>query len=238
MRWRRLPFELDDAGALLARGVALLEGLADDPVPTLRWYRASEPALVLGRGQAPLIRAGTLPVVTRYSGGGAVLLDEGLLSLDVLLPASHPWLTGDLSAVFDHVGRAWGDALRSLGIDDVTVHEGAATARRRGAPREQLLAAICYATLGRGEVTVGGRKVVGLSQRRRRPGALVQCGLLRHWQPQALLQAFGGNADDEEILSAAVGLDELMDDPPDDETLMAAVNQELEQEMTMTGRTR
>lgn len=236
MTWRTLPFEHSDAATLIAGSAQLLDDLADNPVPTLRWYRATDRALILGRGQSPQLVARTeLPIVTRFSGGGAVLMDDGLLSLDVLIPADHPLLGTDLSAVFLTAGRAWARALTTLGAHDVAVHAGAAQAQRRGSARQQLLAAICYATLGRGEVTVGGRKVVGLSQRRRRPGALVQCGLLRHWHPQALLQAFGGNADDDEILSAAVGLDELVDDPPDDETLMAAVNHELAQEMTMTG---
>ena len=239
MTWRVLPFEQRDAETLIARSAQLLDDLAADPVPTLRWYRSTDRALILGRGQSSQLVADTdLPIVTRFSGGGAVLMDDGLLSLDVLIPAGHPILGTDLSTVFLTVGQAWARALTTLGATEAAVHPGAAQAQRRGSPRQQLLAAICYATLGRGEVTVGGRKVVGLSQRRRRPGALVQCGLLLHWHPQALLQAFGGKADDEEILSAAVGLDELMDSPPDDEALMAAVNHELEQEMTMTGRNR
>lgn len=239
MSWRTLPFEQDAAATLVRRSAQLLDHLAANPAPTLRWYRSTDRALILGRGQSAQLLARTdLPVVARFSGGGAVLMDEGLLSLDVLLPAGHPLLGDDLTAVFLTVGRAWARALRTLGCDDVAVHEGAAAAQRRGSPYQQLLAAICYATLGRGEVTVAGRKVVGLSQRRRRPGALVQCGLLRHWHPQALLRAFGGNVDDEEILAAAVGLDELMSTPPDDETLMGTVNHELEQEMQMTGDVR
>lgn len=231
MSWRVLPFEHSDAASLVASSAQLLDNLADDPVPTLRWYRSTDPALILGRGQSPQVLGDTqLQVITRFSGGGAVLMDEGLLSLDVLLPAADRLLDGDLTAVFLTVGHAWARALESLGCDDVAVHEGAAQAQRRGSPRQQLLAAICYATLGRGEVTVAGRKVIGLSQRRRRPGALVQCGLLRHWRPQDLLRAFGGNAEDAEILGAAVGLDELMTAPPDDHAIMAAVQRELEQE--------
>ena len=235
MTWRVLPFEHSAAATLVATSAQLLDGLAEEPVPTLRWYRSTDRALVLGRGQSiRLPGRSELPVLVRFSGGGAVLMDAGLLSLDVLLPAGHPLLGGDLSSVFLPVGRAWGRALASLGIAGVAVHEGAAQAQRRGTPRQQLLAAICYATLGRGEVTVDGRKVVGLSQRRRRPGALVQCGLLRSWRPEALLDAFGGNADDDEILSAAVGLDELLASPPDDDAVMAAVNHELELQMQMT----
>jgi lipoate-protein ligase A len=221
--WRILEVENGAPGALLERGLALLDGLASDATPTLRWYRSTSPALVVGRGQA-VPHDAALPVAIRYSGGGAVLLDDGLLNLDVLLPAGHPLLGGDLGAVFERIGHAWADALRDLGLADVTVHRGAGTARRRGSDRERLLAAICYATIGRGEVLVGGRKLVGLAQRRRRPGALVQCGLLRWWRPAPLLAALGADPDDRDVSARAVGLDELLDPPPSDAAVMAAVN--------------
>lgn len=224
--WRVLPFETGDAQALLERGALLLQGLADDPVPTLRWYRATTPALVLGRGQGDLaagIAGRGLTVATRYSGGGAVLLDQDLLSLDVLVPSGHPWLDGGPGAVYGPVGRSWAAALHALGVADVAVHAGASTARRRGDARQRLLAAVCYATLGRGEVTAGGRKIVGLAQRRRRPGALVQCGLLRRWRPARLLAALGADPDDPGIAASAAGLDELVDPPPSDAQVMEAV---------------
>ncbi len=227
MRWRDLGYECGDAAALLDRGNRLLDDLARDPTPTLRWYRASTPALVLGRGQAAPDAADALPVVLRPSGGGAVLMDAALLSLDVLAPSGHPLLAGDLGAVLDRVGAAWALALDDLGVADLTVHLGPATARRRGTPRERLLAAICYATLGRGEVLAGGRKVVGLAQRRRRAGALVQCGVLRRWDPAPLLRAFGAEAADAGVAAAAVGLDDLVDPPPSDAAIMAAVTRRL-----------
>jgi lipoate---protein ligase len=143
------------------------------------------------------------------------------------VPADHPLAAGDLGAIFTRVGAAWAGALADLGVSDLSVHDGAGTARRRGNPRERLLAAVCYATLGRGEVVAGGRKVVGLAQRRRRPGALVQCGLLRRWEPRALLRALGADPEDPEIVGAAVGLDDLVDDPPDDAAVMEAVRRRL-----------
>jgi lipoate-protein ligase A len=217
------------AQQLLADGAALLERLADDPRPVLRWYRSTDTALVLGRGQAlGTFAESALPVVQRFSGGGAVLMDDGLLSLDVVLPTGHPLLAGDPLAVFARIGRAWADALHGLGVADIDVATATNTPSRRGSDREQLLAAICYATLGVGEVTTGGRKVVGLAQRRRKPGVLVQCGLLRRWNPQPLLRALGADADDDQIRAAAMGIDQLLDDPPSDEAVIAAVEDALQ----------
>ena len=224
IEWRRLALRTGSAAELLQEGVELLDSMAADPTPTLRWYRSSDAALVLGRGQQAVhFRAGDLPVVGRFSGGGAVLMDDGLLSLDVIVPTDHPLLQGSLSAPFERIGNAWAEALSGVGVPDLDVHRGPSTTPLRVSERDRLLAAICYATLGRGEVTSGGRKIVGLAQRRRRHGALIQCGLLRHWNPAPLLLALDANPADEQILSAAAGLDDLLDHAPDDDAVMRAV---------------
>lgn len=230
MRWRVEGPEVGAPEALLEQGLARLERLTQDPVPTLRWYRSDRTAIVLGRGQAHQVAAHStrdVTVLTRYSGGGAVLMDRALLSLDVLIPRSSALLEGDLGAVFLRVGRAWALALADLGVPDVTVYEGAGTARRQGTARERLLAAVCFATVGRGEVLAGGRKLVGLAQRRRRAGALVQCGLLERWRPGPLLEALRADPQDAEVGRAAVGLHEVFEASrrraPTDEQVRKAV---------------
>jgi hypothetical protein len=46
---------------------------------------------------------------------------------------------------------------------------------------------VCFATLAAGEVSVGHRKVVGVSQWRCRQGALLQCTCYLVWDPLPLL---------------------------------------------------
>lgn len=223
--WRVTPLQVGDAARLLTDGMTRFDALADDPVPTLRWYRTTTPAIVLGRGQGTLqVHGGEVAVVGRFSGGGAVWLSPDVLSLDVLLPGGHPWVADQLTAVFDRVGAGWLDALRSLGVLNLSAHRGASTARRRGSAHERLLAAVCYATRGRGEVLWHDRKLVGLAQRRRRHATMVQCGLLRRWRPARLLTALGADPHDGQISTAAVGLDEICARPPTDEAVMAAVH--------------
>ncbi len=237
--WRRLPLETAAAPALLEGSAALLDGLAGDPAPTLRWYRARRTAIVLGRGQRRLeVRASAdLDLVRRDSGGGAVLLDPELLSLDVAVPVGHPWIDpADLGAVFTRVGAAWAAALGDLGLRGAVVHDGPSTTPRASDARSSLIAAVCYATLGRGEVHVGGRKVVGLSQRHRRHGVLVQCGLLRRWRPAALLKALGADPGDAEVTGAAVGLDDLLDPAPCDAEVIGAVEAAFESAVDATPR--
>jgi lipoate-protein ligase A len=222
--WRVVALQTGPAERLLAGGMDLFDNLRPKDDPIVRWYRSDAPAIVLGRGQRDLALApGAHPVTTRFSGGGAVWLAPDVLSLDVLVPAGHPWFTDQLGHVFELVGRRWAEALCGLGVNDLVVYDGPTMARRRGTERERLLAAVCYATRGRGEVLWQGRKLVGLAQRRRRHGAMVQCGMLRHWAPQHLLTSLGADSDDSEILRAAVGLAEVLPEPPDDAQIMASV---------------
>jgi len=47
---------------------------------------------------------------------------------------------------------------------------------------------VCFAGIGPGEVTIDGHKVVGMSQRRTRAGALFQCAALLEWDPDEMVR--------------------------------------------------
>lgn len=108
-------------------------------------------------------------VVRRRSGGGAVFVAPGAqVWVDAYLPAGDPLLVRDVGASFAWFGRAWAEALATVLADAAgsglaVIEPGrAATAWSRR---------LCFGGLGAGEVTLGGRKVVGISQRRDRRGA-------------------------------------------------------------------
>ena len=89
---------------------------------------------------------------------------------------------------FGWLGDAWvdGPARPSASRRDATT----------GPPeRAGVAAAVCFAGLGSGEVTIGGAKAVGLSQRRTRAGARFQCTCYRRWRPEPL-RALGIDLDD------------------------------------------
>jgi lipoate-protein ligase A len=160
------------------------------PSPAARtaWaFVADRPALVLGSTQpesdvdhAALDRAG-VALVRRRSGGGAVLLEPGEAAwLDVIVPRGDERWRDDVVAAPCWLGDVWATALAALGVDDLHVHRG----RLQPSPWGRL---VCFAGLGSGEVTSGGRKVVGISQRRTREAARFQCVALRRWDPDALV---------------------------------------------------
>ena len=151
--------------------------------------QATDRALVLGSaeplGHADLdsCAAAGVDVVRRRSGGGAVLVEPtSLVWVDLFVPAGDPLWWADVGKAAWWVGEAWRDALGSAGFAGLEVWKGPLQ-RRRWSDR------VCFAGLGAGEVVFAGSgaKVVGVSQRRTRGGALFQSACLVRWGPAALL---------------------------------------------------
>ncbi len=149
--------------------------------PVLSWSTVTAPGLVLGRHAVDpeldrdAVAAEGVTVLTRSSGGGPVLWDGDLVALDVVLPRGHRLAADDVVAAYRWLGEALADALRALGVPDVEVIDVARARAAKAAPGPA--ADACFGGLSPWEVLAGGRKVVGLSQTRRRPGALLQAGM-------------------------------------------------------------
>ncbi len=167
--------------------------------------RPTRPAVVLGSTQRDDVvdrdacgRAG-LDVARRRSGGGAVLVTpEDPVWIDVWLPAGDGLWTADVTAAFGWLGRVWGTALERSGLDGVTVQGDGPGACTRWS------SLVCFGGVGAGEVTVHGRKVVGLAQRRTRAGAWFHGACVLRWDPTLLLSALA--LDPQERDAAVVGL--------------------------------
>lgn len=195
---RRLPTSAEAAPRQLAASLALLGSVEGGGPPAMRWYTVDPPALILGSSQRPEEVNETarqtlgVHVYRRSSGGGAVLTTEQL-GLDVALPVADPLLPTDITESYRWLGEVWVAALASLGVQGqlVTV----ADARANVQALSPTLKRICYAGLSPYEVVVAGRKLVGLAQRRRRGGALYQCGIYLRWSPNATAALMAANGD-------------------------------------------
>jgi lipoate-protein ligase A len=150
---------------------------------------ATGPALVLGSRQQPDVvdvdgcrRAG-VEVVKRRSGGGVVLVEPSAMCwFDVVMPAGDPRqiaVAADVGASMRWLGAHIATALAQLGVAGVASHAGPMAGGRLGE-------LVCFAGLGPGEVTLHGRKLVGISQRRTRAGARFQCMVHVRWNPDLL----------------------------------------------------
>lgn len=144
------------------------------PSPSARlavFARPTRRALVLGSAQpetaadAATCAVADIAVVRRRSGGGAVLVGPAeQVWLDVFVPADDPLFEPDVSRAAWWLGDVWVAALDAAGRPGACVHRGSMVPGPYGR-------AACFAGLGPGEVTLEGRKLVGISQRRDRHGA-------------------------------------------------------------------
>lgn len=142
----------------------------------LRLYRFDPPCLSFGRNEittgydrAAIERLG-IAVVRRPTGGSAVWHDREL-TYAVAAPIST---FGGLRAAYRSIHERLRAALRSLGVDATL----APTLHRPPSPSDVHRPAPCFAAPLGGEIVVGGRKVVGSAQVRRRRAFLQHGSIL------------------------------------------------------------
>jgi lipoate-protein ligase A len=186
------PWEVRDLTAHPGELHAL--DVEDPPRRQVLVMRPAGSALVLGSAQPEddvdhraAVALG-IDVVRRRSGGGAVLVEpDELVWVDVVVPRGDRWWDDDVGRASHWLGDAWAEAITAI----VGGGDGVAQVHRGGLRRSALSPVVCFAGLGPGEVTVGGRKVVGLSQRRSRTLARFQTSVLLRWDPARHAELLG-----------------------------------------------
>lgn len=157
-------------------------------VPQVWQHEIDGPAVVLGSTQperdvdlAACAAAG-VDVVRRRSGGGAVWLAPGeVMWIDIIVPRGGDGWSDDVHRTMIWWGQRLCAVLDDLGLPGGSVHEG-------GLVTSDHSRTVCFDGLGPGEVEAEGAKIVGMSQRRTRTAARLQCcWYLRH-DPNDLLR--------------------------------------------------
>ena len=173
-----LPYAVADGARNMAVDEAMLE-LASGGATLLRFYGWEPWCLSLGRHQ-PIpthllrklcndVRPG-VDAVRRPTGGRAVL--HGPEVTYALACPDRAW--GGPKQVRNKIHSALGEGLRSLGVR-IDVATAAMTTADHASKAGRLSSAACFRDAAPGELTVGGRKVVGSAQCRR-SGAVLQHG--------------------------------------------------------------
>jgi lipoate-protein ligase A len=186
----------------------------DDARRSAVWFDVDRTALVLGSAQRdPVVDAEActrhdVEVVHRRSGGGAVLMVPGeMLWLDVVVPRDDDLWHDDIGRAMWWLGDAWAEALAELG-EPGEVHHG---------PVEHTAwsGLVCWDGVGAGEVMVGGRKAVGISQRRTRHWLRLQTSIHLAWRPELLSELLAEPRPAPEALRpahvTAIASDDLVD---------------------------
>ena len=138
--------------------------------PTVFRVHVAGTLVVLGGSQSldvldPVARQ-HLALRRRRGGGGLVLLESDDLIVDWWIPAGDSRWSNDVRESSRLVGRWWAKVLGDVVAGEVTVHEG-------GLEGERDFRVVCFAGRGPGEVFVGDKKAVGVTQWRVREGVFV-----------------------------------------------------------------
>lgn len=197
--------------------------VGDAEVPAWERLFVERRSLVLGSTQrrdrvAEDVAAATrVDIATRNSGGGAVWLDpETSTWVDITIGSQDPRWDADLGRSFHWIGDLFAGALADQGVT-ARVHTGPFV--DRGFARQ-----VCFAGIGPGEVMVGDRKLIGISQRRVRDRARFQMVMYQRWDPAPMSALFGESlsaADLAGLEAMGVGCSDLGVDVDD---LLAAVS--------------
>ncbi len=150
------------------------------------------PALVLGSAQRDEVvdrdacRRRSIEVVRRRSGGGAVLLVPAEVTwVDVVVPRGAPGWSDDVHATMTWLGEHLATAVHEAAAGEIAA--GRLTVHRGRPITTAWSSTICFDGTGAGEVLLDGRKLVGISQRRTREAARLQCAWHAEHRPADLL---------------------------------------------------
>jgi len=168
--WRLLITPASRGAWNMAVDEAVLESVGrGDSFPTIRLYAWDPACISLGYAQ-PIsdvdisrLQARGWEMVRRLSGGRAVLhTDE--LTYSVIAPLNEPRVAGTVLESYKRLAAALVEAFRMLSLP-VEVQKHATPGNKTPDP-------ICFVVPSTYEITVGGKKLVGSAQSRRKEGIL------------------------------------------------------------------
>jgi len=149
----------------------LLERSVEEDLCCWRMYRWREPTLSLGYFQSHGDRRDhahsiNCPTVRRLTGGGAIVHDIEL-TYSLVVPAGHP-LAAQRNRLYETVHNSLIETLTEFGVSATLCKN----CQQRRAVTEPFL---CFQRRSPGDVLIGGIKIAGSAQRRRR-GTVLQHG--------------------------------------------------------------
>ena len=178
MRQMRALLDCDfrDGASNMAIDCAILEAVASgDQLPTLRLYGWQPFCLSLGYGQRTrdadldALADRGWDLVRRPTGGKAILHGDEL-TYSLCLPQNHPLACADVVESYRRISAGLLRALALLGLDPAAEREASSIRPAAAGP-------VCFELPSHYEISVGGRKLIGSAQMRRK-GGLLQHGTI------------------------------------------------------------
>jgi lipoate-protein ligase A len=185
MAWRFLDFQQRSIFENMAIDEAVFrETIKNKQQPTIRFYSSYPSAVSIGYFQDATkelnigkCRVDGIDIVRRITGGKAVFhFNE--ITYCVSASRTENLFAADIQGTYEVISRCIARGLRDLGIAADLAEEGRV-------PAEEELKSCCFSVPSRNELLVGGRKICGSAQVRRREGFLQHGLLLMDFNPES-----------------------------------------------------
>lgn len=171
-KWRLLRTQPAVGAWNMAVDEAILESTSQGSVPpTLRLFGWSPPCLSIGYAQpvddVSMVRLKDRGwVIVRRPTGGRAILHTDELTYSICGPIILPQLKGGVLESYQRLSKGLLEALRLLGIDaDPPMETDQPISINEQNP-------VCFEVPSKYEITVGGKKLIGSAQARRKSGVL------------------------------------------------------------------
>ncbi|TES92730.1 MAG: lipoate--protein ligase family protein [Candidatus Cloacimonadota bacterium] len=182
MDYRLVVMRGIDAFTQMAVDEAILDGVIDKSSPeTIRFFDFCPPAITIGRLQkmeeinVSLCKKNRIDVVRRLTGGRAVV-HSGDFTFSLIIKKNNPILGGNIYETYKAISEAFLYSLRSLNIPVKWEKVKHAKEMKKDVYLQHN--PFCFSSISRYELTIHKKKVLGVSQYRRKDAILVQGSLL------------------------------------------------------------
>ena len=198
--------------------------------PVLRFYGWEAPTLSIGYFQRTdeidlgACCTSAVSLVRRPTGGRAVLHQQDL-TYSLVLPLRPPWTGLSIAESYYRINSCLKRGLETLGV--------AASFGNAPGHASDASSPLCFSAVGRHDVLVGGKKVIGSAQRRFPAAILQQGSILLDFDPTgiAFLLRSGKRAATADLLGIIGSLRETMGWLPDRLVVEAAIREGVSREM-------
>ncbi|HSV31528.1 MAG TPA: hypothetical protein VLH40_05830 [Atribacteraceae bacterium] len=201
----------------MSRDEAMLDLACSFPVPpTLRFFQWDRKTLSIGRLQrTDVVNIGhlddhSIPLVRRPTGGRAILHDREL-TFSLFLPLLFFGTALNLSLHYEQLKKVLYRFMESIDVD----------VDRETLNEPYLLSPYCFSLNVAHEITIGGKKIIGVAQARSKCGVLFQGSFILRADRQEIAACFQKQETVfEEISRNMITLGELLGTVPDRDVLI------------------
>lgn len=215
MAWRLLSHSIFDMFESMAIDEAIfIDTIQNKKPPTIRFYGTYPAAVSIGYFQAWVdintqkCRNEGIDIVRRITGGKAVFhFNE--ITYCVVASSNENKFPNSISGTYEIISQCIARGLSYLGIEAYLAEGGRTSAR-------QNLCACCFSTPSKSELLVGGRKICGSAQMRKKEGFLQHGSLLTSFDARGTATLFSPSsalAQSTDLNNSVTAIDEQMKTP-------------------------